>query len=1004
MSLMHRAIRVQIGSLLLFLIFLLFLIPSSLVAAYPQKDVKIGVLAETGPQKAMEKWGATAQYLTKAVPDHRFSIVPLNFEEVHTSVVKAQVDFLVTNSAVFVLLAEDHGSAEIATMKRRWHHRGVEVLGGVVFVRENDHTINNFSDLKDKTFMAVDQQSFGGWLIARFEFYKTGINPYRDFKSLIYGTTHDNVVFAVRDQIADAGTVRTGILERMANEGKIDLNNFKIVNSKLETQNFPFVRSTDLYPEWPFAKLAHTSNELSEKVTAALLNMPAYSLAATAARITGWTVPLDYKPVHHFLKELKVGQYKALTRINLLELIRKYPGWFIASPLLLCFMAGILFYVSFLNKKLKTAHSKIEEAHSALEIKVENRTKALKDSEKKYRELADSLPQIIFESDMEGHLVYVNQNALTLFKYTREQFDKGINFFDVIAPGDHDWLLQNVQRVIDNKSIADVEYTALRSDNTTFPVLVHANLITENGKLKGFRGLLIDITKRRTLESELKKRALALDHSSDTILITDINGIITYVNPAFEKITGYPCKKALGKNPKILKSGQHDPSFYRELWETISNGKTWAGRLINRKKDGTHYTEDATISPVFSDKGQIINYVAVKRDVTEQLKLEIRLRQSQKMESIGTLAGGIAHDFNNILFPILGYTEMMLDDIPADNPFQSKLNKIYKSALRARDLVQQILTFSRQEKGELKLMEMQPVIKEALKMIRSIIPTTIEIKQDLQPDCGAVTADPTQIHQIVMNLATNAYHAMEEDGGDLGVRLKQVEFEESDLFNPDLKPGQYACLRISDTGRGMDKELKKKIFDPFFTTKEVGKGTGMGLSVVHGIVTEMKGAIHVYSESERGTEFHVYLPLAKPAEKQQVSGSGNIETPIQFGTEHILIVDDENAIIGMEKDMLKRLGYKVTSHTSSMEALEAFRAAPDAFDLVITDLSMPDISGDKLSSKINSIRPGIPVLLCTGFSETMSEEKAASLGIKGFLLKPIVMKDFSYKIREVLDK
>jgi len=426
-----------------------------------------------------------------------------------------------------------------------------------------------------------------------------------------------------------------------------------------------------------------------------------------------------------------------------------------------------------------------------------------------------------------------------------------------------------------------------------------------------------------------------------------------------------------------------------------------------KRKDGSIFW-GSTNAHFYKDKdNKILGIEGVIRDITEIKQaekdkeiLELKLRQSQRMESIGTLAGGIAHDFNNILFPIVGHSEMLLLDVPEDSPFKDGLNQIYKGAMRASELVKQILTFSRQDSGDVKLMKMQPIIKEALKLIRSTIPATIEIRQTLQSDCGAIKADPIQIHQIVMNLATNAYHAMEETGGKLNIRLKRVGLEKPDLFDPGLKPGAYACLSISDTGKGMDSELIAKIFDPFFTTKETGKGTGMGLSVVHGIVKNMHGAVRVYSEPDKGTEFHVYLPLAENVKKQQVI---HTTTVIQGGTEHILLVDDEKAIIEMEQNMLERLGYKVTSRSSSLEALEAFRAAPDKFDLVITDMQMPNMSGDKLSVELIKIRPDIPILLCTGFSETMPEEKAASLGINGFLLKPIVMKDFSQKIRDVLD-
>ncbi|MDA3791934.1 MAG: response regulator [Desulfobacula sp.] len=398
----------------------------------------------------------------------------------------------------------------------------------------------------------------------------------------------------------------------------------------------------------------------------------------------------------------------------------------------------------------------------------------------------------------------------------------------------------------------------------------------------------------------------------------------------------------------------------------------------------------------------IISDITERKQMEEQTKkLESRLQQAQKMESIGTLAGGIAHDFNNILSPIVGYTEMLLEDVSEDSPFKNSLNQIYTSALRAQSLVKQILTFSRQESSELMLMKMQPIVKEALKLIRSTIPTTIDIKQDIYSDCGVIKADPTQIHQIVMNLTTNAYHAMEETGGELKVSLKEIELGEYDIITPDMTPGVYACLTVADTGVGMDKSLTDKIFDPFFTTKALGKGTGMGLSVVHGIVTAMGGAIYVYSEHGEGTRFNVYLPVEKSLSEKKITHS---TAPIRGGTEHILFVDDEELILQMEKLMLERLGYQVTSRTSSLEALEAFQKKPDKFDMVITDMAMPNMSGDKLSVELTKRRPDIPELLCTGFSEKMSEEKAASLGIKGFLLKPIIMKDLAHKIREVLDK
>jgi len=620
-------------------------------------------------------------------------------------------------------------------------------------------------------------------------------------------------------------------------------------------------------------------------------------------------------------------------------------------------------------------------------------------SEEKFRSAFHTSPDSINLTSLEnGVYIEINAGFSNIMGYSREDIigksSIDINLWD--DPKDRDRLVSELKK---NGIIENLEAVFRRKDGQIIIGLISARLLTIENK-DVILSITRDITERTQVEADRGRFLMAIEQSAEAIIITDVDGRIEYINPAFETITGYSEQEVFRQNPKILKSGEHDESFYHKMWKTITSGNTWKGRLINKKKNGTLYTEEATISPVFDKTGDVINFVAVKRDITDETRMEKQLQQSQRMEAIGTLAGGIAHDFNNILFPIVGHTEMLLEDAPVDGPLRDSLNEIYTSALRARDLVQQILAFSRQEKNELKLMKMQPIIKEALKMLRSTIPTTIEMTYHLDNDCGFIKADPTQFHQIVMNLATNAYHAMEDVGGKLEINLKNIELGEYDLINPDMPPGLYACLSVADTGKGMNKLVIEKIFDPFFTTKETGKGTGMGLSVVHGIVKRMKGAIQVNSQPGKGTEFYVYLPVVKSAFEKQ---SPKTNKPLQGGTERVLLIDDEEGIVTMEKLMLERLGYKVTSRTSSIEALEAFRDSPDKFNLVITDMAMPNMPGDKLSVELTKIRPDIPVLLCTGFSETMSEEKAASLGIKGFLLKPIVMKDLAQKIREVLD-
>jgi signal transduction histidine kinase len=392
----------------------------------------------------------------------------------------------------------------------------------------------------------------------------------------------------------------------------------------------------------------------------------------------------------------------------------------------------------------------------------------------------------------------------------------------------------------------------------------------------------------------------------------------------------------------------------------------------------------------------------LKKEMAERKRTETQLRQAQKMEAIGTLAGGIAHDFNNILFPIMGYTEMTLKNLPDDSRIRRNLEGVLKAATRAKDLVRQILAFSRHTDLKQKYLMIQPIIKEALKLLRATLPATIEIREDINKECGPVFASPTQIHQIMMNLCANAYHAMRETGGVLEVKLTDIRLGPEDIpFYPAVSSGSYLKLSVSDTGHGMTKDIMEKIFDPYFTTKDTGEGTGLGLSVVHGIVRNHNGHITVYSEPGKGTVFHIYLPLftetfitpdVMPEEEQPPGGN-----------EKILLIDDEEQIVDMEREMLEHLGYHVTGITKSLEALEVFRRAKDDFDLVITDMTMSHMTGAELSREILRIRPDIPIILCTGFSELVTEEKARKMGIREYVMKPMLRSEIAVAIRRVLD-
>ena len=449
--------------------------------------------------------------------------------------------------------------------------------------------------------------------------------------------------------------------------------------------------------------------------------------------------------------------------------------------------------------------------------------------------------------------------------------------------------------------------------------------------------------------------------------------------------------------------------FEQRLAMSFELGKGFAFDLRMKMKSGDWKWVSLRGRPIERDaKGRALQVVGTLTDITERKlaekerkTMQAQLQQAQKMEAIGTLAGGIAHDFNNILAAILGYAEMARENSQTGSIAANDIDQVIKASHRAKELVRQILAFSRQDETERIPLQPALIIKETSKLLRSSLPATIDIKLDLDPESVLIMADPTQVHQLLMNLCTNAYHAMEETGGTLSISLKQESPVWDDLVNePGLQSGNFVRLSISDTGSGIDPEIRERIFEPYFTTKPIGKGTGMGLSIIHGIVKSYGGFVSCYSQPEKGTCFHIYLPVIAEtvlSEKKQ-------EDLIQFGNEHILFIDDESIIADMGKNMLESLGYQVTTRTNSLEALTTFQNQPEVFDLVITDQTMPEMTGSDLARRMLQIRPGIPIMLCTGYSSQISEEKALSYGIKCFAAKPLAKKDLATLIRNILDE
>ena len=620
-------------------------------------------------------------------------------------------------------------------------------------------------------------------------------------------------------------------------------------------------------------------------------------------------------------------------------------------------------------------------------------------SEAQYRALFENSRDAIFMTRPEGRFVDANQAFLDLFGYTREEL-LGLSAEQLYAdPADR---LRLIDLTHAQSGVKDVEIRFIRKNGESIICLVSGTARRDGeGNVIEYQAVVRDMTDRMLREAELARLATAVAQTAEIIIITDRDGLVQYVNPAFERLTGYTAREIAGQSTRLLKSGLHAPEFYKDMWDAILRGEVWTSRITNRRKDGRLIEVESSISPVFGADGMITNFVAVQRDVSREMSLERRLRQTQKMEAIGTLAGGIAHDFNNILTSIIGYTELSLDEIESGTRMADNLAEILAASERARDLVRQILTFARKGEQERQPVEMSAVVKEALRLIRSVMPENITLEQRLAPGPSRILGDPTQMHQVVMNLCSNAIHAMTDTGGALTVGLDTVVVDKATgALYPALKHGHYVRLAVGDTGHGMDKQTMERIFEPFFTLKPVGKGTGLGLTVVHGIVTNFAGVIDVASEPGKGSAFTLFFPLIR-AEGEEAPHSDMPSLPMGTG-ERVLLLDDESSVVNISGRIMARLGYHVESFTSGEEALAELARRPGEFDVIVTDQSMPGMSGDMFAERARLVRPGIPIIISSGYSPTLSQERMAALGVAEYLLKPVNARELAAALRRAL--
>lgn len=695
-------------------------------------DVAIGVLAFRGEENAINRWSPTAKYLDQQIPQHRFVIVPLDLDGMRQALDHKQLDFILTNPGHCVELEANHGISRLATLKNHWRGQTYTRFGAVIFTRADRSDITRLMDLKGKSFMAVHEGAFGGFQLAWLELKEHGVDPFRDLSRLqFHGFPQDDIVYAVRDGKVDAGTVHTDSLERLAQEGKIRMGDFRVLHSQ-STPDFPFAHSTPLYPEWSFAKAAPTDNALAQKVAIALLTMPADHPAAQAGQYAGWTVPLDYQPVHELFKELRIGPYRRLGIMEFGAFITTYWYWFVASALLLALCVAITLYVHRLNRRLR-------------------------------REV-----------------------------------------------GEHE-----------------------------------------------------------RAESERNKLASAVEQTADAIVITDLRGVIEYVNPAFEQITGYARAEAVGKKSSLVKSGEHDAAFYADLWTTILAGRVFRAVLVNRRKDGALFYEEKTITPLKDAEGRIVNFVSAGKDVTERKIAEGRARQQQaqlahvaRISTMGEMASTMAHELNQPLTAIVNYAQACVrrlrERAASPGELLPTLERIIAQGERSGEIIRRMREFARRSEPRHKPADINRVVREAVELARvEAQRTDINLHVTLGENLPPVLLDAVEIEQVALNLVRNAIEAI-----DLAHSP-----EREIAIRTSVDPQGNVEVAVRDTGPGLPAEGAEHLFEAFYTTKP--EGMGIGLSISRSIVEEHGGSLRALRNPGGGATFSFTVPAVEEGDGER---------------------------------------------------------------------------------------------------------------------------------------
>lgn len=648
---------------------------------------------------------------------------------------------------------------------------------------------------------------------------------------------------------------------------------------------------------------------------------------------------------------------------------------------------------------LKAQFSRNLQINESLERRIEERTRELRESEDRYRNLIMHSPDAVLVN-LENRIILVNYTCLKLFGCQNEDELIGKTPYELFHPDFHDQIRERIHRLQNlGEAVPRIEEKIVRMNGELIDVEVLAAPFPFGG-VNAIHVILRDITEQKKAREERERMLAAIEQAGEIIIITDPDGIINYVNPAFESVLGYTREEVMKRLPRILKSGKQDKDFYRNLWETITSKQTWAGRMVNKTKGGKLITVESSISPVCDASGKIVNFVAVMHDITENLRLSEQFHQAQKMESIGHLAGGVAHDFNNMLGIILGHAEMALDQVAPSQPLYNDLLEIRQAAERSASLTRQLLAFARKQIIDPKVLDLNETVEGMLKMLRRLIGEDIALAWLPSPGLWPIRMDPSQIDQLLANLCINARDAI-TDIGKVTIETGNISFDEAYCRNHlGFVVGEFVQLAVSDNGCGMNKDTQDKLFEPFFTTKEMGKGTGLGLATVYGIVKQNNGFINVYSELNQGTTFKIYLPRhaghvvtnLQPVAENMISGSG----------ETILLVEDEPAILKMTTTMLTMQGYTVLSANTPDEAMRLAKEHTGEIHLLMTDVVMPEMNGRALAKYLLSLYPGIRLLFTSGYTANVIAHHGVLDNGVHFIQKPFSMKALTEAVQNAL--